>query len=222
MLVVEDEPDSREAVRDTLVSHGFRVREAADAGAAVLALAAERPDLVILDLTLPGRSGLDLLRDLSGAHGPPVIILTGRSGEADRVTGLELGADDYVVKPFYTRELVARVRAVLRRGHDEEDSERLDFETLVIDLRAREVLLDGDPAPLTTREFELLAFLARSPRQVFSSEQLLRNVWEADPDWQDLSTVSEHIYRIRRKLGSRPDDRAWITTVRNAGYRFEP
>jgi DNA-binding response OmpR family regulator len=153
-----------------------------------------------------------------------VIVLTGRSNEADRIVGLEMGADDYVVKPFSPRELAARVRSVLRRssGLEPHVDDVLHYDNLTIDLRCRDVEIDGEPVDLTVKEFDLLAFLASSPRQVFSREQILRNVWDSDPAWQNPSTIAEHIHRLRRKIEPDPASPRWIHTLRGAGYRFTP
>jgi len=221
ILVIDDEPEIRSLLGQVLANHGFAVTEAGDASGATAQLEATAPDLVVLDLGLPDRSGLEVLRDIRKVSGVPVIVLTGRGEEIDRVVGLELGADDYVVKPVSGRELVARIRAVLRRGTFDQ-SHVLTFDGLTIDLDSRDVLRPDGPATLTAREFDLLAFLARSPRQVFSIGQLLMHVWHTDPSWQDRSTVAEHVYRVRRKIDPAPDGHSWIGTVRNSGYRFEP
>ena len=153
----------------------------------------------------------------------PVILLTARTEEPDRVLGLELGADDYVIKPFSPRELVARVRSVLRRSAPgAKPAEILEYDGLRIDEQARVVTLDGAEVEMTPKEFDLLAFLARSPRQVFSRSQLLEQVWDSSADWQDPSTVTVHVRRLRRKLEVDQENPRWITTVWGVGYRFEP
>ncbi|MEA3503249.1 MAG: response regulator transcription factor, partial [Actinomycetota bacterium] len=154
----------------------------------------------------------------------PVILLTARTEEVDRVLGLELGADDYVVKPFSPRELAARVRTVLRRAARAEPTVAetvISFDGLEVDGRSREVRVDGDLVDLTAKEFDLLAFLASSPRQVFSRGQLLEQVWDSSTEWQDASTVTVHIRRVRRKIERNPDEPRWISTVWGVGYRFE-
>jgi len=222
ILVVDDEPTVREVVVAYLERDGYVVL-ALDRGDQVAdALLQFQPDLVVLDIMLPGISGLDLLRQIDPDR-IPVILLTARVEEADRVLGLELGADDYVTKPFSPRELVARVRSVLRRSHPVPGSpDTLSFGALHLDLPAREVRVDGVPIPLTAKEFDLLAFLALSPRQVFSRAQLLHSVWDSSPDYQDPATVTVHVRRLRHKLESEPDQPRWITTVWGIGYRFEP
>jgi DNA-binding response OmpR family regulator len=177
---------------------------------------------VVLDLGLPGVGGLEVLQQIQAEGDTPVVVLTGRHEETDRVLGLELGADDYVAKPFSPRELAARVRSVLRRSSMRRPPSVLDFGDLVVDAAAREVLVDGKPRTLTPKEFALLEFLASSPRQVFNRAQLLRHVWNSAPEWQNEATVSEHIHRIRRKIEKDPQRPRWVTTVRNTGYRFEP
>lgn len=222
ILIVDDDPDARLLASEALQEHGFDVVEAADGEAALHLISCRAPDLVVLDLGLPGIGGLDLLKWLRDRGTLPVILLTGRSGQADRVVGLELGADDYIVKPFDPREMVARVNAVLRRGQSAPPSARLDYGELTIDLATRDVRCRGELIELKAREFDLLAFMAASPRRVFSREQLLEGVWESSSDWQDSSTVNEHVHRLRRKLETDSSEPQWIETVRGAGYRFLP
>lgn len=165
---------------------------------------------------------MDVLRQLDNSR-TPVILLTARVEEHDRILGLELGADDYVTKPFSPRELVARVRTVLRRAQVAPGvGEVLDFVTLRIDQRAREVCTDAGSVALTAKEFDLLAYLANSPRQVFSRAQLLQAVWDSSPDFQDPATVTVHVRRLRSKIELDPLAPRWITTVFGVGYRFEP
>ncbi len=221
-MVVDDEPMVREVVTRYLERDGHRVTAVGDGTAALQELPAVRPDLVVLDLMLPGHHGLAVLATLREESDIPVIVLTATGDEAARVAGLELGADDYVVKPFSPRELAARVRSVLRRARPRPDPVRLEFPGLVIDTGTREVLVDGHTVELTAREFDLLAFLAQSPRQVFSRGQLLEQVWDSSPDYQDPSTVTVHVRRIRRKVEPDPDRPRWVVTVWGVGYRFEP
>jgi two-component system, OmpR family, phosphate regulon response regulator PhoB len=224
VLVVDDEPMVREVVARYLQLDGFRVHEAADGTAASRWLAEHRPDLVVLDIMLPGTDGLSILRQLRATGDIPVILLTARAEEVDRVLGLELGADDYVVKPFSTRELVARVRSVLRRSASKPMSDGdpvLDFGGLRIEPLSREVTVDGKRVELTPKEFDLLAVLARSPRQVFSRRQLLAQVWDSAPEYQDAATVTVHVGRLRQKLERDPENPRWITTSWGVGYRFE-
>ena len=222
ILVVDDDTDARMIVTDELLEFGFEVAEAADGADAQRQIEQRQPDLVILDLGLPDIGGLDVLKWLRTKSSVPVIVLTGRSHHSDRVVGLELGADDYVVKPFDARELVARVNAVLRRGHEDDVSTKLDFGDLQIDMESRDVVRDGEMLDLTAKEFDLLAFLARSPRRAFTRQQLLDHVWQSSTDWQDPSTVNEHVHRLRRKLEPTPAEPRWITTIRGVGYRFTP
>jgi DNA-binding response OmpR family regulator len=223
VLVVDDEPMVREVVVRYLERDGYRVDAAADAAGALELVAARHPHLVVLDLMLPDASGLDVLRELRRAGDTPVIVLTARGDEGDRVLGLELGADDYVVKPFSPRELTARVASVLRRtGEGSGGGALIRHGELVIDPATREVTVAGEPVELTAREFELLAFLAGSPRQVFSRGQLLAEVWDSSPDWQDPATVTVHVGRLRQKLEPDPSAPRWLVTVRGVGYRFEP
>ena len=227
VLVVDDEPMVREVVARYLERDGLRVHEAADGDRAMAWLSANRPDLVVLDIMLPGVDGLAILRHLRAAGDIPVILLSARVEEVDRVLGLELGADDYIIKPFSPRELAARVRTVLRRHRAGGDTtpERvpaLEFDELRIDPSTREVLADGRHVELRPKEFDLLLALASSPRQVFSRRQLLARVWDSAPEYQDPATVTVHVGRLRQKLERDPDTPRWITTARGVGYRFEP
>lgn len=213
----------REVVSRYLEEAGFDVALAADGPAALAALAGGGVDLVVLDVMLPGRDGLSVLRELRVGDGPPVILVTARSDEVDRIAGLEGGADDYVVKPFSPRELVARVRAVLRRATAVPGGEgRLDFDGLSIDPVTREVMVRGETLELTRLEFDLLYHLASHPRQVFSRRQLLEAVWDSSPEWQDPSTVTVHVRRLRRRIEPDPEAPRWVVTVWGVGYRFEP
>ncbi len=223
VLVVDDEPMVREVVTAYLERDGYRVRCAGTGDEALEALRSDQPDLVVLDVMLPGIDGIEILRALRSAGDIPVILLTARADEADRVLGLELGADDYVVKPFSPRELSARVRSVLRRSQSPTPTAtRLEYDDLVIDGVTREVTVRGEVVELTPKEFELLAYLAGSPRQVFSRGQLLEAVWDSSLDYQDPSTVTVHIRRLRRKIERVPDEPRWLRTVWGVGYKFEP
>jgi DNA-binding response OmpR family regulator len=221
LLVVDDEPTVRDVVARYLQRDGYEVRVAVDGPDARHSLANFKPDLVVLDIMLPGDSGLEILRDIRRLGDLPVILLTALAGESDRLAGLELGADDYVVKPFSPRELTARVRSVLRRSAPRADLEELSFDGLTIDNARHEALVDGTTVDLTAREFDLLRFLASSPGQVFSRSQLLEQVWESSPDWQDPATVTVHIRRLRQKIEVDPHNPRWVTTVWGVGYRFE-
>jgi DNA-binding response OmpR family regulator len=224
VLVVDDEPTVREVVAGYLRRDGHDVLEAADGVAAMELFATDPPDLIVLDMMLPGVNGLDILRRVRSASDVPVIMLTARAEESDRVAGLELGADDYVVKPFSPRELAARVNGVLRRttGRSVAAPGPIVFDGLEIDPLSREVTMSGRTIEMTPKEFDVLAFLASSPRQVFSRAQLLESVWQSSPDWQDPATVTVHVRRIRNKIEDDPETPRWITTVWGVGYRFEP
>ena len=222
VLVVDDEPMVREVVTRYLEHDGFLVTAVEDGRAALKAVKTSAPDLIVLDIMLPEIDGLDVLTQLRLSGDVPIILLTARTAEADRILGLELGADDYVVKPFSPRELTARVKSVLRRSTREPSGQRLEFDGLEIDPSTREVKVDGELAELTAREFDLLAFLAGSPRQVFSRPQLLSQVWESSPEWQDPATVTVHVRRVRQKIEQDPDNPRRLITVRGVGYRFEP
>lgn len=223
ILVVDDEPMVREVVVAYLQREGFEVDEASTGATALKQIEASQPDLVVLDVMLPELDGFSVLTELRRTGDIPVILLTARTDEPDRVLGLELGADDYVVKPFSPRELVARVRSVLRRSAPVTiEPEVLEFGELIIDEQAREVTLNGITIEMTPKEFDLVAFFAHSPRQVFSRGQLLEHVWDSSADWQDPSTVTVHVRRLRRKIEEDPDNPRWITTVWGVGYRFEP
>jgi DNA-binding response OmpR family regulator len=223
VLVVDDEPMVREVVTRYLSRDGFHVTSAADGEEALRILATASLDMVVLDLMLPIVNGLAVLDEVRKTSNVPVILLTARGDEGDRVLGLELGADDYVTKPFSARELAARVKSVLRRANPppQPPPANLGFGSLAIDNRSRRVTVEEADIDLTRREFDLLAFLAASPGQVFSRAQLLDHVWDSAPEWQDPSTVTVHIRRLRTKLGSAPGTPR-ITTVWGVGYRFEP
>jgi DNA-binding response OmpR family regulator len=226
VLVVDDEPIIREVLARYLEHAGFEVETADDGNRALQAVSAGQPDLMILDLMLPGLDGLEVFRRIQGsANQPAVIMLTARGAETDRVVGLELGADDYVSKPFSPRELVARVQAVLRRAgsHDPAQSEAqlLRFGGLEIDPGPREVRVDGEKIALTPKEFELLLFLASRPRVAFSRAQLLEELWDLAFDG-DPSVVTVHVRRLREKIESDPSTPRRLITVWGVGYRFEP
>ena len=223
VLVVDDDPDVRMMITDLLADEGFK-SEAADTADAALSHLREHPaDVVLLDVTMPSMSGLDLMSEIRKHSEVPIIFVTGKGGETDKVLGLRMGADDYVTKPFSAAELVARIHSVLRRSHREPTGEqRLEFGELSIDLQTREVVLKGDVVDTTAKEFDLLVFLAQAPRRVFSREQILKNVWDSSGNWQDAATVTEHVRRLRKKIEVNPDEPRWLRTVRGVGYRFEP
>jgi DNA-binding response OmpR family regulator len=223
VLVVDDEPTIAEVVARYLERAGYRTRIAADGVAAIEAAARQRPDLVVLDLMLPRIDGLEVMRRLreQDRERIAVILLTAKSEESDRVIGLRLGADDYVVKPFSPAELVARVDAVLRRiDTSPEQEEPLEFGELRIDPTARRVFVRGEEALLTQREFDLLLFMARHPGQVFSRNQLMDTVWQY-AFYTDTSTVTVHIRRLRAKIEDDPAQPRHIQTVWGVGYRFQ-
>ena len=210
-------------MRSFLEEEGHQLVEAGTGPELLSALGSRPLDLVLLDVMLASESGFDLLADVRRTSNVPVILLTARMAESDRVLGLRLGADDYVVKPFSPAELAARVASVLRRYGQPQAVARavMTFGDLSIDTSSREVALDGDMVEMTQKEFDLLAFLAASPRQVFSREQLLDQVWGSSSAWQDDGTVTEHVRRIRRKLEVPGRRRRWIRTIRGVGYRFD-
>ena len=225
VLVVDDEPLLRNLLSQLLQLEGYDVLEAENGQIALELVANEKPDLVLLDVMLPARSGLDVLGELRRTNDIPVILVSGLAAESDRVAGLKTGADDYVTKPFSAAELSARIESVLRRAvmrrAPDGSGDRLSFEGLVINLTTREVRVAGATIEMTAKEFDLLAYLAGQPRQVFSRDQLLQKVWGSSSDWQSDATVTEHVRRLRRKIEIDPDNPRWIITVRGAGYRFE-
>ena len=224
VLIVDDEVDVRTIVRAALEHEGFSVVEAIDARSGLeLARSTEAQlDLVILDLGLPDVSGFEVLKLMRRHLTVPIIILSGHGDETDRILGLELGADDYIPKPFSSREVAARVKAVCRRMVATiPDGEVLEFDGLVIDRGARRVMLNGTVVDLSAREFDLLQFLASSPGRAWSAEDLLLQVWDSTSAWQSPTTVREHVYRLRRKIESDPGNPRHIVTVRGGGYRFD-
>jgi DNA-binding response OmpR family regulator len=229
ILVVDDDRSTRTLLRRLLATEGYAVDEAADGPTALEMVTALPPDLLLLDIMMPGQDGLDVLQGLRRTSDVPVILLSAKDDEADRVLGFRFGADDYVVKPFSSAELAARIAAVLRRAgaaRSGRGGTRLDFDGLQIDLTRREVTVRGSVVDLPAREYDVLAFLATSPRQVFSREQLLEQVWPpsaGEPSGDRASgTVTEHIGRLRRRIEEDPERPRWVRTVRGVGYRFEP
>jgi DNA-binding response OmpR family regulator len=224
VLVVEDEPSIAEVVALYLHRAGFEVLSAGDGEEALELLAQATPDLVVLDLMLPKIDGYEVTRRLRARGDTPIIMLTARKSEAERIAGLEMGADDYVVKPFSAQELVSRVRAVLRRASVPSTEVReapLEFDGLTIDPASRTVAVRGEERTLSAKEFDLLAALARRPRQVFNREKLLELVW-GSADYIDPSTVTVHVRRVREKIEEDPSKPRFIATVWGVGYRFEP
>jgi len=222
ILVVDDDPSTRRFLRDLLTMEGYAVEEASTAPQALRHVAGAPPDLVLLDVMMPGQDGLDALAVLRRTSDVPVILLTAKDGESDRVVGLRLGADDYVVKPFSPAELAARIATVLRRARPPSAAAPLDFGDLRIDPVRREVTARGRAVDLPAREYEMLVFLASSPRVAFTREQLLERVWGSTLDRQAPATVTEHVRRIRSRIEDDPGRPRWIRTVRGVGYRFDP
>jgi two-component system, OmpR family, response regulator ResD len=221
VLVVDDEPTIAEVVARYLERAGYETRVAVDGPQALAAAGEDRVDLVVLDLMLPGIDGLEVMRRLRGRPAPPaIILLTARGEEHDRITGLRLGADDYVVKPFSPAELVARVDAVLRRAPvADAEPEVIDAGEVLIDVGGRRVTRGDEDIALTAREFELLVFLARHAGRAFSREELMERVWHFS-FYTDTSTVTVHVRRLRAKLEADPETPRLIETVWGVGYRF--
>jgi two-component system, OmpR family, response regulator ResD len=224
VLVVDDEPTIGEVVSRYLRRAGYATRVAADGRRAVELHAERAADLVVLDIMLPGFDGLEVMRRIrrDDARRPAIILLTAKGDESDRIVGLRLGADDYVVKPFSPAELVARVDAVLRRVDTAPEQEPpLEFDSLRLEPTSRRVLVEGREIALTLREFELLLFLARHPGQAFTRHQLMDHVWQYS-FYTDTSTVTVHIRRLRGKIERDPAQPRFIETVWGVGYRFAP
>lgn len=224
ILVVEDEPSLAEVVSLYLKRAGYQVQIANDGKQAMALLEKQIPDFVIMDLMLPGIDGLSLTRWLRDRSDVPIIMVTARREEVDRIAGLEMGADDYVVKPFSPQELVSRVRAVFRRiGRDQAgaESERaLSFEEISIDPRTRLVVVNKSHIELTAKEFDMLYLLARHPKQVFTRDQLLQRVW-GGAEYIDPGTVTVHVRRLREKIENDPSKPEHLLTVWGVGYKFE-
>jgi DNA-binding response OmpR family regulator len=225
VLVVEDDPTVSEVVVRYLEREGLVVDAVADGLAALDQAAVQQPDLVVLDLMLPGLDGLEVYRRLRADAPVAVIMLTARGDEDDRVVGLELGADDYLTKPFSPRELTARVKAVLRRARgplapSETTPTWIEAGALRVDVAARQVTRDDEPVTLTAREFDLLVFLASRPRRAFRREELLERVWGYT--YGDTATVTVHVRRLREKLEVDPAKPEHLSTVWGVGYRWDP
>ena len=224
IYVIEDEPSIAEVVSLYLRRAGYTVSLAQEGNQAIAMLEQQLPDLVVLDLMLPNVDGLEITRWLRDRSDVPIIMLTARREEADRIAGLEMGADDYVVKPFSPQELVSRVRAVLRRTRGSPDSTQekpLVFKDLHIDPLTRIVSIGTEELTLTVKEFDMLWLLANHPRQVYTRDQLLDRIWGGS-EYIDPSTVTVHIRRLREKIESDPSKPAHIQTVWGVGYKFEP
>jgi DNA-binding response OmpR family regulator len=223
ILVVEDETTLRETLADALEAEGFRVVQAADGRDALARFRSDRPDLVLLDLMLPELSGVEVCRIIRAESSVPIVMLTAKDSELDKVVGLELGADDYVTKPFSLRELTARIRALFRRSDQavaiDPAPAVVDLGPVQADLGGRRLLRDGEVVPLKPKAFELLAFLIRHPGQVFTRDQLLEHVWGYDYGGE-TRTVDVHIHWLRSRIEADPADPAFIHTVRGVGYVF--
>jgi two-component system OmpR family response regulator len=223
VLVVEDEPTVRETLAESLAEDGLRVWTAADGVQALERFRADRPDVILLDLMLPGMSGIEVTRIIRAESSVPILMLTARDSELDKVLGLELGADDYVTKPFSLRELQARVRALLRRSEqlatEAPATRSIELGGVQVDLAGHRLLRDGRPLPVKPKAFELLAFLMRNPGQVFSREQLLERVWGYDYAGE-TRTVDVHVHWLRKQVEADPADPRFVKTVRGVGYVF--
>jgi DNA-binding response OmpR family regulator len=220
VLVADDEPHIRAVLRGYLEAEGFAVDEAADGNEALAATRTKQPDLLLLDIMMPGLDGLEVLRQVRQFSDVYVIVVTARTEEVDKLVGLGVGADDYVTKPFSAREVIARVKAVLRRGRTPTGAPlKMQFDGLTIDEAGRDVLRDGTPVPLSSLEFDLLAALAAQPGRVFSRRQLLERVWGYD-FYGDERVVDVHVRSLRSRLADDANAPRFIATVRGVGYKF--
>lgn len=221
ILIIEDEPGIRMALKDELEFEGFHVRFEDNGLAGLESVLRNPPDLVVLDLMLPGKNGFEVCREMR-RHGltTPVIILTARGQEVDKIRGLELGADDYITKPFSLAELVARIRAVLRRSQREENAGTIQRGAITLNSRKRQVLKSGTPIELTDKEFQILSLLMRRASEVITRDEFLKVIWGEDV-YVTHRTVDIHISALRRKLEDDPEHPALIVSVRNAGYKFD-
>jgi len=223
ILVVDDEVTIREVVRRYLEREGFKVKEAADGFDALDLIRSEPPDLIVLDLMLPGIDGLSLTQHIRQDRHIPIVMLTAKGEANDRIRGLDLGADDYMAKPFSPQEVVSRVRAVLRRAGKDSSATSgriLKFQNMTVNPISRTVSVNNNPVTLTAKEFDLVNFFANNPRQVFSRAQLLEKVW-GDELYTDPSTVTVHIRRLREKIENDPGNPQYLITVWGVGYKFE-
>ena len=225
ILLAEDDPRLNDLLARALRERAFAVDVVTDGESALVEATVNEYDAIVLDVMLPRRTGLEVCAELRRrGRRTPILMLTARDAVRDRVAGLDSGADDYVVKPFSPRELAARVNGVLRRTSRRQAAALgpIVHGPLTVEPLSREVTLDGRLIEMTPKEFDVLAFLAASPRQVFSRAQLLESVWQSSPEWQDPATVTVHMRRIRNKIEDDPEHPRWITTVWGVGYRFEP
>ena len=225
ILIVEDEENLSDPLAFLLGKEGFETKIAPDGPTALQLFDSEDIDLVLLDLMLPGMSGTEVCRKLRAESTVPIIMVTARDSEIDKVVGLELGADDYVTKPYSTRELVARIRAVLRRGPEAESVEEADDQLLkggrvVMDIDRHTVLVDGQPVPMPLKEFDLLEYLMRNAGRVLTRGQLIDRIWGADYVG-DTKTLDVHVKRLRSKIEAEPKRPTQLVTVRGLGYKFE-
>ena len=227
ILVVDDEPVFIEALTISLEREGFGVIAAADGPAALKAISEKDPDLILLDVMLPGMSGIDVCREIRKSSSVPVIMVTAKGEEIDAVVGLEVGADDYITKPYRLRELIARIRAILRRSEHspKEDETTSNSDVLVegavrLDLERHELSVDGELVSLALREFELLSYLMENSGRVVTRESLMQNVWGWDYIG-DTKTIDVHVKRLRSKIESDPSAPLRISTIRGVGYRYE-
>lgn len=225
VLIVDDAAEDRELLRTVLERDGYEVLEAENGEQALELVEGAQPNLILLDIMLPGLDGLEVCKRVRGRHEVPIIMVTAREEEVDKVVGLELGADDYIVKPYSSRELVARVRAMLRRTVITEraaaQKKRLSYPGIEIDLPTRSVTVLGEGTHLTPKEFDLLFHLASQPRRVFTREDIVEEVWGYSPPGGDLRTVDTHVKRLRKKLEEGRDVQWSLATVWGVGYKFE-
>ena len=226
VLIVDDDLDMASMLRDYLSGEGYEIAVAHSGAEVVRSISQDAPDLMLLDIVLGTEDGREVLTEVRLVSEVPVIFLTGRALETERIAGLKLGADDYIVKPFSLAEVRARIDTVLRRATTNPVRREIErptrhFGELEINELTHEVRVSGRIIDLTSREFDLLAFLATSPRQVFSRDQLLERVWDSSSEWHNRATVTEHIRRLRAKIEINPNYPRWIVTVRGIGYRFD-
>jgi two-component system, OmpR family, phosphate regulon response regulator PhoB len=227
ILVVDDDQEITKLLEKYLSNEGYQVAVASNGAGALASASASEPELVLLDIVLGSEDGREVLRELRLISDVPVIFLTGRGLETERIAGLKLGADDYIVKPFSLGEVSARIETVLRRSgvntrQHQIEAPDISFGELQINENTHEVRLAGELLDLTSKEFSLLSFIAATPRQVYTRAQLLEHVWASSSEWQNEATVTEHIRRLRAKIEADADHPKWIKTVRGVGYRFEP